>query len=223
MKKINYVILFIVLSVTMLAAQSKYGIGINALYTTPTGDFGDVYKSGFGGIASLTYEANESIQLSLNLGYEEFGFNNDKYNQMLVDFFGAFDKTTTIDIQSKLNIIPVMIGGKYFLTSSSFRPYAAVDLGMHIVSVSASSIIINGESITAVASQSTAVFAWGIGAGFLYKIGPKIDLDVNAKINGNSLEVGTSMSTSSSNSSSSQSSNSTATYFSISAGLLFAL
>ena len=50
-----------------------------------------------------------------------------------------------------------------------------------------------------------------------------ISLDVNGKINGNSLQVGTNFSASSGGNSSSQSSNSTVTYFSIGAGLIFEL
>lgn len=223
MKRMIYAVLLIVLSCTILTAQTKLGLGVNASYLSPTGDFGDVYKSGFGGTASLTYDASDNLQLSAIAGYSQFSFNNEKYNELLSAFFSSFGTNVNVDIQSKLKIIPLMIGGKYFFSSSNFRPYSELNLGLHLVSVDASSIKINGETLNAVAKQSKSTFGWGLGVGFLYKVAPKISLDINAKVNGNGLEVGTSMSSSGSGYSESQSSNSTVTFFSVSAGLMFEL
>ena len=223
MKKMIFVILVLIFSSTFLPAQTNFGIDVNGAYLSPTGDFGNVYKSGFGGLASLNYNVTNNIQLSLSAGYSRFSFNNDQYNQMLSDFYSAFGTTTTVEINSKLKIIPVMLGGKYFFTSTAFRPYAALDLGLHIVSVDASSIKINGETLDAVKGQSKAATAWGLGVGCMYQIAPIINIDINAKINGNNLEVGTNFSSSGSTYSSSQSSSSTVTFWSVSAGLLFEL
>jgi hypothetical protein len=223
MKKVQYIIIALLFSVTLITAQTKLGLGINGSYLSPTGDFGDVYKSGFGGTAYLTYDLSENLQLCAIAGYSQFSFNNEKYNELLSAFFSSFGTEINVDIQSKMKIIPLMVGGKYFLSSSNFRPYGELNLGLHIVSVDASSIKINGESLTAVAEQSESTFGWGLGVGFLYKVAPKISLDINAKVNGNGLEVGTSMSSSSSGYSESQSSNSTVAFFSISAGLMFEL
>lgn len=223
MKKINYVVLFLVLSGTVLLAQSKLGLGLNASYLSPTGDFGDIYKAGMGGGASLTYNVTNSLQLSANVGYSQFSFNNDKYNELLNSFFGAFGSNINVSVESKLKVIPIMLGGKYFLTSTSFKPYAALDLGLHMITADGATVKVGGQTLTAVASETKTATAWGLGAGFLMSVSSKINLDVNAKINGNNLEMGTSMSASSGGSSSSQTSNSTMTFFSISAGLLFEL
>ncbi|MCL4551357.1 MAG: porin family protein [Bacteroidetes bacterium] len=223
MKRTILVVLAFILANVTLSAQTKFGIGVNGTYFAPIGDFGDVYKSGFGGSASLLYNVNDNIQLSLSSGYAQFSFNNEKFNQLLSDFFSAFGTTVKVDINSKLNIIPVMLGGKYFFTNSAFKPYAALDLGLHIVSVDASSFKVNSQSYDAVKGQSKAATAWGIGIGFMYQVAPKINLDVNGKINGNNLEVGTSFSGSTGTSSASQSSNSTVTFLSVGAGLVFEL
>ncbi len=211
------------LACTTLRAQTKLGIGVEGAYLSPTGDFGNVYKSGFGGLASLTYNVTNNIQLSLSSGYSQFSFNNDQFNQLLNDFLNAFGATANVNINSNLKIIPVMLGGKYFFTSTTFKPYAALDLGLHIVSVSGTSVQVNGQTINAVASQSKAVTAWGLGVGFMYQVAPKVCINVNAKINGDNLEVGTNFSESGTGYSSSQSSTSTVTFLSVNAGLLFEL
>lgn len=224
MKKISFLLaIFILGATTLLTAQSKLGIGVNGSYLSPTGDFGDVYKAGAGGGASLTYAVTNNLQLSANVGYSQLSFNNDKYNQLLNSFFGSFGTAINVNVDSKLKVIPIVLGGKYFLTSTNFRPYATVDVGLHIISADEATVKVNGQTLTAAASESKTATAWGLGAGFLIKAAPKINVDINAKINGNNLEVGTSMSASSGGSSSSQSSNSTMTFFSVSAGLIFEL
>ncbi|MCL6099317.1 MAG: outer membrane beta-barrel protein [Bacteroidetes bacterium] len=222
MKKLSAVILALLLTGSMLSAQSKIGVGINAAYLSPTGDFGDLYKSGFGGLASLTFDATENLQLSATVGYAQFSFNNDKFNQMLNDFLGG-GSNANVSVDSKLTLIPIMAGGKYFFTTSNFKPYAAVDLGAHIMSVDGAKVNFGGQSYDATVKESKAAFAWGLGVGFYYAVAPKINLDVNAKINGDSFEMGTNFSSSSGTTTSSQSSKSTATYFSVAAGLQFAL
>lgn len=219
MKKISYVILVLVLSGTLLTAQTKFGLGINGSYLSPTGDFGDVYKSGFGGSGSLSFDATSNLQLSVSVGYSQFSFNNDKFNQLLSDFFSAFGPTTNVDIQSKLNVVPIMLGAKYFVVNTGFKPYALVELGLHFISADAASIKVNGQLMDAVAGQSKTATAYALGVGFIYKIAPKINLDVNGKLNGNNLEVGTNMSASSSGSLVSTSSKSTVAFFSVGVGL----
>ena len=223
MKKVNLVILVLLLTGSLLSAQSKFGIEVGGAYLAPMSDFSDVYKAGFGGLASLTYNATDNLQLSVNTGYAQFSFNNDKFNQLLDEFFGGNGTSFNVNIDSKLTIIPVMVGGKYFFTTSVFRPYVATDLGVHIISVSASKVTVAGQTMDATTSQSKAATAWGIGVGFLYKVAPKVNIDVNAKVNGDNLEVGTNFSTSGSGYSASQTSKSTATFFSVMAGVQFEL
>ena len=223
MKKMSSVVLILLLTGSLMTAQSIIGIGINGAYLSPTGNFGDLYKSGFGGLASLTFDATDKIQLSATVGYGQFSFNSDKFSQLLNDFLSAFGISTNVSVDSKLTLIPIMAGGKYFFTSSNFRPYAAVDLGVHIMSVGAASVKVGGQSYDATVNQSKAAFAWGLGVGFYYAVAPKINLDVNAKINGDSFEMGTNFSGSTGTSSATMTSNSTATFLSFAAGLQFAL
>ena len=219
MKKIRFAVFALILSFSVISAQSKFGIGINGAFVSPTGDFADVYKSGFGGLASLTYDVSDKIQLSVNSGYAQLSFNNSKLNEML----NAFGIDANLSVDSKCKIIPILVGGKYFFTQTSIRPYVAVDLGMHIISISASKVSFAGQSFDAAVAQSKAAPAWGVGVGFLFKAAPKVSIDINGKINGNNIEVGTEMSTSSAGSSTSQSSKSTMTFFTVAAGVHFEL
>ena len=223
MKKALLLIFALILTSFALPAQTKFGVGVEGAYLSPTGDFGNVYKSGFGGLASLTYNVTNNVQLSLSSGYSQFSFNNDQFNQMLRDFYSSYGTPPTVNVNSNLKIIPVILGGKYFFTNTAFKPYAALDLGLHIISVSASTMQVNGQTVNAVTGQSKAATAWGLGVGCMYQVAPKICIDVNAKINGDNLETGTNFSASSSGYSSSQSSNSTVTFLSVNAGLLFEL
>lgn len=223
MKKTILVVLFVVLSGIGISAQSKVGIGINGGIMVPMSDFADQYKTGFGGSASLNFNVTPNLQLSLSGGYSQFSFNSEKFNEILNDFFSAFGSKFNVDIQTKLTIIPIMAGGKYFLTTSEFRPYGEVNLGVHIASADGTIISLNSQPITNIPSVSKTSFAWGLGAGFIYQVSPAVGIDVNAKLNGNSIEMGTSMSSSSSGASASQSSNSTMLFFSASAGLQIAL
>ena len=91
------------------------------------------------------------------------------------------------------------------------------------MSVDGAKVNFGGQSYDATVKESKAAFAWGLGVGFYYAVAPKINLDVNAKINGDSFEMGTNFSSSSGTTTSSQSSKSTAAYFSVAAGLQFAL
>ncbi len=217
MKKIKLVVLLVIFTGSFISAQSKFGIGVGGTFVSPTGDFADVYENGFGGTVALTYDLTNNLQLSLSSGYSQLSFNNDRVNEIL----SAFGLNVNVDVDAKLKLIPVMAGVKYFFTESDFKPYASADLGLHIISISASSIKIAGEPYDVVAEESKTSAAWGIGAGFLYKISPTISIDVNAKVNGNNLEVGTSNSYSDSGYSYSETSKSTMTFFTISAGILF--
>ena len=223
MKKIYLAIVALSFFTTFTQSQSVVGIGISGAYLSPTGDFGDVYKDGWGGFASLNFNLSDNFQLSLTSGYSQFQFNNDRYNQLLNDFFNFFGISTYVNITSSLRIIPVMLGGKYFFTNTPFRPYAEADLGIDVVSVDGATIIIDSQSINAATGESKIYSAWSAGAGFMYQISKSVNLDVNAKFNGNNLSAGTNFSTSIGSSTSSESSNSSVTFWSVNAGFLFEL
>ena len=218
MKKINLFILALLFTGSLISAQSKLGVGINGGYLSSTGDLGDVFNKGFGGTASLTYNLNNNLQFSATTGYLGFTFNNDYFNQQLQDVGYNF----TVNLDATMNIIPLMVGGKYFFTESQFKPYVGLDLGLHImtITVPTSTITSNGASTT----KSTETKAgYALGAGFQYSFTDQIALDINAKFNGNGVEIHKSSVKTQGNTTIEESSSSTAAFFSIMAGVWFRL
>ncbi len=215
MKKIIYAFLLVILIPVIAHAQTPFGINVSGAYISPMGDFGDLYKSGIGAQAAVTYDIALGLQLNVSAGYTQLSFNNDKFNELL----NGMGITEKVNVDSKITIIPIMAGARYYFTGSGLRPYAALDLGLHFVSVGASSVNVGGQTFPATVEQSKATTAWGIGGGFLIQVAPKISLDISAKMNGNGLESGTDISVSGPGYSSSQSSKSTTTYFSVGAGI----
>lgn len=219
MNKLKLSLLLLLISFSALSAQSKYHLGVNGVYVSSTGDLADLFDKGIGGLASLSYDVSDRIQLSVTTGYLKLSFNNDYINSQLKEA----GINTTVDVDASMSIIPLMVGGKYFLSSSNFRPYVAADLGLHISKITSEKIIVGGQPFDAVASASETKAAFDFGIGFLYKIAPKINLDVNGKINLNGTEIKKESSFSSGNVTTTQSSESSASFFTISAGILFEL
>jgi outer membrane protein W len=219
MNKVKLTALVILISISTMFAQSKMGVGVNGVFAASSGDMKDLFDTGFGGLASLNYNASESIQLSLTAGYIKFGFNNDYINDQLKEA----GSNMTVDVDASLSVIPIMIGGKYFLSSSDFKPYLAADAGVHIMEITSDKVTVGGQQFDAVGSASETKGAFDIGVGFLMKLSPSINLDVNGKLNINGLQIKKEKSFSSGGAYYEESSESNAMYFTIAAGLSFAL
>lgn len=213
MKKV-FVVLFLFIA-SLINAQSGLGLNVSAGIASPGGDFGDVYKMGFGGNAGLTYNLNESLQLSASGGYYTFAFNNEYFSDLLKD--AGFN--VTVDVDAPISIIPLMVGAKYFFSASDFKPYVSAIVGLHLMSVSSNSVNVGGLNYNVSKSATETKGAWGVGLGFLYKIAPKVFLNVDAKMNGNSAEVGTSSSFQTGTTTTTSTSSSTTTFVTVSAGV----
>ncbi len=219
MNKVKLSALVLFISISTMFAQSKMGIGVNGVFAASSGDMKDMFDTGFGGLASLNYNVSDNLQLSLTAGYIKFGFNNDYINDQLKE--AGFN--ATVDIDASLSVIPIMIGGKYFLSSSNFRPYLAADLGLHILEITSEKFTVGGQEFNAVGSASETKGAFDIGVGFLMKLSPTVNLDVNGKLNINGLQIKKEKSYSAGGAYYEESSESNAMYFTIAAGLSFAL
>lgn len=219
MKRLHLIVLLLISITTLSTAQSKFGAGINAGIALPNGDFGDVYNLGFGGGASLTYDLTQEWQLLASAGYYRFSFNDDFFN----DFLKSIGVNETVDVEAPLSLIPIMVGGRYFFSQGDFKPYATAIAGIHIMSVSAEDVNIGGQAYEVNTTETQTKGAWGIGLGFLYKVAPKIYLNVDAKFNGNSSEVTQTTSSQEGDTTVEESSSSTTTFITISAGVQFEL
>jgi opacity protein-like surface antigen len=124
------------------------------------GDFGDVYKMGFGGQGTFAYHINPMLDVTGSVGY--------------LTWSGK-------DLDYTFSSVPVLVGVRYYFGQGKFHPYVAGELGLHFTSVSVPSVTIPGFGTYGGGSASDSFFGFGAGAGFLYQLSPKLDLDVNAK------------------------------------------
>lgn len=165
-------------------AQSKMAVGLQAGAAIPLGDFGDGYKTGFGGQGTFAYHINPMFDVTGSVGYLTWSGKDADY---------------------KFSSVPVLAGVRYYFGKDKFNPYVAGELGIHFVTFDVPSIFVPGFGTIGGGSESKSYFGFGAGAGFLYKMGPNLDLDVNAKFNNISTEGNSS------------------SYLSIMAGVLIAL
>ena len=184
MKQLFFVLFLTVLCTSFINAQGKMAVGVQAGVAIPMGDFGDGYKMGFGGTGTFAYHVNPMLDVTGSVGY--------------LTWSGK-------DADFKFNSIPVLAGVRYYFGQGKFHPYVAGELGMHFTTVDVPTYTIPGFGTFGGGSASDSFFGFGAGAGFLYQLGPKLDLDVNAKF------------------SSISSSGSASSYVNIMAGVLVAL
>lgn len=146
-------------------AQNMRG-GVQVSLAMPMGTFGDVHATGFGAMGTFYYGLNPQIDLTGTIGFLTFGAASDIPE--------GFDYS--------LNFIPVVVGGRYnFVTSGEFKPYAGAELGLHFGSASVT--VDMGPFGKIDTDESTSDFSFAPLAGFYYNIGPKLQLDVNVKMN----------------------------------------
>lgn len=183
MKQLLSVLIVIALFTGFANAQSKMAVGLQAGVAIPIGDFGNAYKLGFGGQGTFAYHINPMLDVTASVGYLTWSGKDADYT---------------------FSSVPVLAGVRYYFGQGKFHPYVAGELGMHFTSVKVPSVTVGGFTFGG-GTASDSFFGFGAGAGFLYQLGPKLDLDVNAKFNSIS------------------SSGSSSSYISIMAGVLIAL
>jgi len=153
------------------AAQFKIGLDIGA--QLPMGDFGKIYKMGFGGELNAKYMINENIGVGLGAGYYTFGAKDELLNA-LIDEYGA-DK-----MNDNFSIIPVVGKFSYYFGQNAFKPYLGVDVGLYMLRESISGEV-DGESDSS--SDSSSKFGFAPVLGFEYTLTKNLGLDVNVKYN----------------------------------------
>ncbi|OGU34548.1 MAG: hypothetical protein A2068_07745 [Ignavibacteria bacterium GWB2_35_6b] len=217
MKTLFKIFAVIILVSLTTNAQGKLSLGFNGGLASPSGDFGDIYKSGFGGNAVLSFTLTDNILLSGSVGYYTMDFDNDKLSEM------TEGSGIDVSVDAPISIIPVMVGGKYLLTNGKFKPYVTAELGIHSMSIDEAAVTISGERFVFKESASETKMAWAIGAGAYINLSEKIDLEISAKYNGNGSEASTSSTTTNGGTVTTESSSSTLTFLTLLAGINIAL
>jgi opacity protein-like surface antigen len=166
MKQLLSVLLLAVLFTGFINAQNKMAFGLQAGVAIPMGDFGDGFDMGFGGQGNFAYHISPMLDVTASVGYLTWSAKEG---------------------DATFSSIPVLVGARYYFGKDKFNPYVAGELGMHFSTFDMPEVVIPGVG-TFGGSESSSDFGFGAGAGFLYKMGPNLDLDVNAKFNSISSE-----------------------------------
>ena len=167
--KQTLILLAAIVALTSLAtAQSKYFGGVNADVYLPSGTFGDIAGTGFGGSVTFGKPINENISAYVNAGYIMWG-----------------KKTVGVPGYSysySYHMIPIKVGGKYFFGKGGFKPYGMLEVGYSSLGVKTEwESTYYGTTYSYSGTASETRFGFAPGAGFEYPIGEKMALDVNVR------------------------------------------
>lgn len=114
-------------------AREISGYGIRGVLGLPSGTFGDLVGTGFGGVGTLFYSIDENLVLTGSAGFLRFGGDG-------------------ISKDFNWSVIPLMSGARYYLgeEDAGMRPYVGGDLGYFIVNVSGDNglVGIGGSEVT---------------------------------------------------------------------------
>jgi hypothetical protein len=152
MRKVFLATVFVVASFIGANAQSGHNqIGIGPEVGIPTGDFGDAYKTGFGGSIKGLLGVGTAGQVTLTSGYTTFK---------------AKDLPSGVDV--KASIIPILVGYRH--NFSGFYVEPQVGYGIYGSKVDGMGSPYDG-------SNSDGAFTWAAGVGYAMEQG----LDIGAR------------------------------------------
>lgn len=166
MKKLFSTLATVLLFASLVFAQGKMAAGITGGVALPFGDFGKMYKTGFGANATYFYSLTNCIDLTGS--------------------FGFFTWTAKDYDDASFRSMPFLVGGRYYFEAGKLRPYVAAELGLHFLSIKVTipSVSVGGMTFGGgTQSESSSKLGFGGGAGLLYPVNENLDIDFNAKMN----------------------------------------
>lgn len=146
MKKIfAIVIASVFITATGFAQKGNNKIGVGADLSFPTGDFGEAFKTGFGGYVKGMYGIGEAGQITFTTGYSGF---------KMKDAIDEFKMTTSI--------IPLLAGYRHNFQSF----FAEGQLGYGIYGVKVKTTMDEFEGLEG--KDSEGAFTWALNAGYVF-------------------------------------------------------
>ena len=168
--------------VTMIRRPGAFGISVKAGPAFPTGEFADLFKTGFTGFVDVPYNLSGEFQVYLGLGYSSFNVDNGKLPAKL----SQQGKNGTTNIDAPYRVVPVVLGINYSYRYSSFLAYLTISLGMYFQKLETSGTVTIDGVVTPLTpnTQSWSQGAYAVGFGGLIPLGKEgWAIDVNAKFN----------------------------------------
>jgi opacity protein-like surface antigen len=163
MKKVILVFVLFLCVGMISNAQSKMSAGVNAGVAFPMGDFGDGYKTGFGGSGVFSYMVTPEIALTGSIGYLTW--------------------TSKESSDATFRSIPVLVGGRYYFGNlPQIKFFGAAELGLHMSKVKIEVPFFGTQE------ESNTNFGFGIGGGASYSLNKDANLELSLKYNNISTE-----------------------------------
>lgn len=139
MKKVFFAICIAVVSASCFAQSGKNQIGVAGDVAVPMGDFGDAFKTGFGGYVKGFYGVGEAGQITFTTGYSAFKA-----------------KGSDGDESATASIIPLMAGYRHNFNGFYVEPQAGYN-------IFGAKVKFLGESV----SDSEGGFGYALGIGYV--------------------------------------------------------
>jgi hypothetical protein len=142
MKRVYLMILGIVLvSATGFAQKGNNQIGVGADVSFPTGDFGEAFKTGFGGYAKGLYGIGTAGQITFTTGYS-----------------GMKAKGSTDDFKITTSIIPLLAGYRHNFNGFFAEPQ--IGYGIYGIKIKGDEMF-DGK-------DSEGAFTWAATVGYIF-------------------------------------------------------
>jgi|GEM_PF-1985767 len=196
------VMLVFVMGGTALAGEMKPSVSLGGQLAMPMGDFGDLWKMGFGGNGRFGMQFSPKLEAGVTVGYSSLSFDED----------GALIAMGLAEYEEYLDLLGITVGAsggdmtmieiisdiKFFIPvgteDAPFKPYLTGVAGINMVSIDdlsmefASTVLGMSVSFDIPAGDKTAAI-FGVGAGFEYMFSPKAGFWVDAKYMLSNLKI----------------------------------
>ncbi|MFC2094169.1 hypothetical protein ACFLSH_00940 [Bacteroidota bacterium] len=167
---------------TFVPTESKFlsdQIIVQGLYIRTLGNFNEVWSSGTGAYVNYGMYFPDHNTLNFQVGYINYSLRDGLETEL--DTMGITD--------TKLYVIPIMIGGKYFFTDSRFMPYVSFMNGINIIQETFG--FIAEEDSTGNTSfdfentgdETLVRYAFQVGFGIMINIVSSLNVDLAVKYN----------------------------------------
>ena len=152
---------------------------VQGLYIRTLGNFNRVWSSGAGVYVNYGMFFPDHNTLNFQVGY---------INYSLRDGLDSVLDTTGIT-DTKFFVIPIYMGGKYFITDSRFMPYLTFMNGINIIQETFGfDMIQNEEGNESIHFENTGneilvKYAWQVGIGIMINLVSSLNVDLAVKYN----------------------------------------
>ena len=152
---------------------------IQGLYIRTLGNFNQVWSSGTGAYLNYGMFFPDHNTLNFQFGYINYSLRDGLDNEL--DTLGITD--------TKLFVIPVLVGGKYFFTDSRFMLYFSFMNGINIINETFGFNVETDDQGNEViyfentGDETLIRYAWQVGIGLMINIVSNLNVDLAVKYN----------------------------------------